>query len=58
MATCLCPEALLFKEIDDRPGYYVGAHLSYLNRVELRYLHYEIARTRKCSTRASTTSHG
>ena len=35
------PGRVLFKEIDDRPGYYVGAHLSYLNRVELRYMHYD-----------------
>ena len=35
------PGRVLFKEIDDRPGYYVGAHLRYLDRVELRYLRYD-----------------
>ncbi len=35
------PGRVLFKEIDHRPGYYVGANLHYLDRVELRYLHYD-----------------
>jgi hypothetical protein len=35
------PGRVLFKEIDDRPGYWVGAHVRYLDRVELRYLHYD-----------------
>ena len=35
------PGRVLFKEIDDRPGYYVGAHLRYLDRAELRYVHYD-----------------
>jgi len=35
------PGRVLFKEIDHRPGYYVGAHLRYLDRVELRYLRYD-----------------
>ncbi len=35
------PGRVLFKEIDDRPGYYVGAHLRYLDRVELRATHYD-----------------
>ncbi|MGH8135930.1 MAG: hypothetical protein ACRER4_06240, partial [Steroidobacteraceae bacterium] len=35
------PGRVLFDEIDDRPGYYVGAHLRYLDRVELRYMHYD-----------------
>jgi hypothetical protein len=35
------PGRVLFKEIDGRPGYYVGANLRYLDRVELRYLHYD-----------------
>jgi hypothetical protein len=34
------PGRVLFEEIDDRVGYYFGAHMSYLDRVELRYLHY------------------
>jgi hypothetical protein len=35
------PGRVLFKEIDNRPGYYVGATLRYLDRVELRYLRYD-----------------
>ncbi len=35
------PGRVLFDEIDDRPGYYFGAHLRYLGRIELRYLHYD-----------------
>ena len=35
------PGRVLFKEIDDRPGYYVGAHVRYLDRAELRVLHYD-----------------
>ena len=35
------PGRVLFDEIDNRPGYYVGAHLRYLDRVELRYMHYD-----------------
>jgi hypothetical protein len=35
------PGRVLFKEIDDRPGYYLGAHLRYLDRVELRYMRYD-----------------
>jgi hypothetical protein len=35
------PGRVLFKEIDNRPGYYVGASLRYLDRVEIRYLHYD-----------------
>jgi hypothetical protein len=35
------PGRVLFEEIDDRPGYYVGAHLRYLDRVELRYMRYD-----------------
>jgi hypothetical protein len=35
------PGRVLFEEIDDRIGYYVGARLRYLDRVELRYLHYD-----------------
>lgn len=35
------PGRVLFDEIDDRPGYYVGVHLRYLDRVELRYLRYD-----------------
>jgi hypothetical protein len=35
------PGRVLFKEIDDRPGYWMGAHLRYLDRVEMRYLHYD-----------------
>jgi hypothetical protein len=35
------PGRVLFKEIDDRPGYWAGAHLRYLDRIELRYLHYD-----------------
>ena len=35
------PGRVLFKEIDNRPGYYVGANLRYLDRIELRYLRYD-----------------
>jgi hypothetical protein len=35
------PGRVLFKEIDNRPGYYLGAHLRYLDRVELRYTRYD-----------------
>lgn len=35
------PGRVLFEEIDDRVGYYAGARLRYLDRVELRYLHYD-----------------
>jgi len=35
------PGRVLFKEIDDRPGYYAGLHLRYLDRAELRYMHYD-----------------
>lgn len=35
------PGRVLFKEIDSRPGYYLGAHLRYLDRVELRYTRYD-----------------
>jgi hypothetical protein len=35
------PGRVLFKEIDSRPGYYVGAHLRYLDRAELRFMHYD-----------------
>lgn len=31
----------LFEEIDHRPGYYVGAEARYLDRAELRVLHYD-----------------
>ncbi len=31
----------LFEEIDDRPGYYVGAQLRYLDRAVLNVLHYD-----------------
>ncbi|MEO7773823.1 MAG: hypothetical protein ABIT36_11305 [Steroidobacteraceae bacterium] len=31
----------LFEEIDHRPGYYVGANAHYLDRAELRALHYD-----------------
>jgi hypothetical protein len=32
---------VLFEEIDNRRGYYLGAHLRYLDRVELRYMRYD-----------------
>jgi hypothetical protein len=35
------PGRVLFKEIDGRPGYWAGAHVRYLDRVEMRYLHYD-----------------
>ncbi len=35
------PGRVLFEEIDDRPGYYVGGHVRYLDRVELCYLRYD-----------------
>ncbi len=35
------PGRVLFKEIDSRPGYYVGAQLRYLDRAELRFMHYD-----------------
>ena len=35
------PGRVLFKEIDGRPGYYVGAQLRYLDRAELRVMHYD-----------------
>ncbi len=35
------PGRVLFEEIDDRIGYYLGAHLRYLDRVELRYMRYD-----------------
>ena len=35
------PGRVLFKEIDDRPGYYAGLHLRYFDRAELRYMHYD-----------------
>ena len=35
------PGRVLFKEIDDRPGFYLGAQLRYLDRVELRFMHYD-----------------
>ena len=35
------PGRTLFKEIDDRPGYYAGAELRYLDRAVLRVLHYD-----------------
>jgi hypothetical protein len=35
------PGRVLFEEIDDRLGYYLGAHLRYLDRVELRYMRYD-----------------
>jgi hypothetical protein len=35
------PGRVLFKEIDSRPGYYVGAHVRYLDRAELRFMHYD-----------------
>jgi hypothetical protein len=31
----------LFEEIDHRPGYYLGANVKYLDRAELRVLHYD-----------------
>jgi hypothetical protein len=40
-ATCPVPGRVLFKEIDGRPGYYAGLHLRYLDRAELRYMHYD-----------------
>jgi hypothetical protein len=33
--------SVLFAEMDDRAGYYVGAHLQYLDRAELQFLHYD-----------------
>ncbi len=35
------PGRVLFEEIDNRYGYYLGAHLRYLDRVELRYMRYD-----------------
>jgi hypothetical protein len=35
------PGRVLFKEIDDRIGYYAGAELRYLDRAVLRVLHYD-----------------
>ena len=35
------PGRVLFKEIDDRPGYYAGLKLRYLDRAELRFMHYD-----------------
>ncbi|MFZ2509446.1 MAG: hypothetical protein WAW79_13350 [Steroidobacteraceae bacterium] len=32
---------VLFEEIDDRPGYYVGVNLRYLDRVDFRLMHYD-----------------
>ena len=35
------PGRTLFEEIDNRIGQYFGAHLRYLDRVELHFLHYD-----------------
>lgn len=35
------PGRVIFEEIDDRVGYYVGAHVRWFDRAELRYLHYD-----------------
>ena len=35
------PKKELFHEIDDRPGYYVGAQARYLDRAVLNVLHYD-----------------
>lgn len=35
------PGRVLFREIDNRPGNYLGTHLRYLDRVELRYMRYD-----------------
>lgn len=35
------PGRVLFKEIDGRAGYWAGAHVRYLDRAELRVLHYD-----------------
>jgi hypothetical protein len=35
------PKKELFHEIDDRPGYYVGAQMRYLDRAVLNVLHYD-----------------
>jgi hypothetical protein len=35
------PGRTLFEEIDHRPGYYAGAEARYLDRAELRVLHYD-----------------
>ncbi len=35
------PGRTLFKEIDDRAGYYAGVSLKHLDRAELRVLHYD-----------------
>jgi len=35
------PGHVLFAEIDDRIGYYVGGHVRYLDRAEFRVLHYD-----------------
>ena len=36
-----CAKKELFHEIDDRPGYYVGAQARYLDRAVLNVLHYD-----------------